>query len=103
MPATASQASTLLGTASSGARSRATSNLSNSSNPAQDVAFQSFSSPPAARPSDTSSAQVTETVGRMLQCLSVICSVQSGDEAQTKMEELNKQLKLNLAGTWPDR
>jgi HbrB-like len=93
-----SQTSTLLGTASSGARSRATSSLSNSSNPAQDVAFQSFSSPPAARPGDTSSAQVTETVGRMLQCLSVICSVQSGDEAQNKMEELNKQLKLNWLG-----
>ena len=93
-----SQTSTLLGTASSGARSRATSNLSNTSNPAQEVAFQSFSSPPAARPGDNSSAQVTETVGRMLQCLSVICSVQSGDEAQTGMEELNRQLKLNWLG-----
>ena len=90
-----SQASTLL---ASGGRSRATSNLSNTSNPAQDVAFQSFSSPPAARPSDSTSAQVTETVGRMLQCLSVLCSVQTGDEAQTKMEELNKQLKLNWLG-----
>ena len=90
-----SQASTLL---ASGGRSRATSNLSNTSNPAQDVAFQSFSSPPAARPSDSTSAQVTETVGRMLQCLSVLCSVQTGDEAQMKMEELNKQLKLNWLG-----
>ena len=90
-----SQASTVL---ASGGRSRAASNLSNTSNPAQDVAFQSFSSPPAARPSDSTSAQVTETVGRMLQCLSVLCSVQTGDEAQTKMEELNKQLKLNWLG-----
>ncbi|KIV88443.1 hypothetical protein PV10_08126 [Exophiala mesophila] len=93
-----SQSSTLLGSMSGGGRSRATSNLSVSSNPAQDVAFQSFSSPPAARPSDSSSAQVTETVGRMLQCLSVLCSIQSGDDAQAKMEELNKQLKLNWLG-----
>ena len=93
-----SQTSTLLGTTSSGGRSRAASNLSNTSNPAQDVAFQSFSSPPAARPSDSTSSQVTEIVGRMLQCLSVLCSVQSGDEAQAKMEELNRQLKLNWLG-----
>lgn len=93
-----SQSSTLLGTLSSGARSRATSNLSSGSNPAQEVAFQSFSSPPAARPSDNSSAHVTETVGRMLQCLSVLCSVQTGDEAQSKLEDLNKQLKLNWLG-----
>lgn len=95
-----SQASTLLGggAASSGGRSRAASNLSSGSGGASDVAFQSFSSPPAARPSDSSSSQVTETVGRMLQCLSVLCSVQTGDEAQTKMEELNRQLKLNWLG-----
>lgn len=95
-----SQASTLLGGAatSSGGRSRATSNLSTGSGGAQDVAFQSFSSPPAARPTDNTSSQVTETVGRMLQCLSVLCSVQTGDEAQTKMEELNRQLKLNWLG-----
>ncbi|RMZ83232.1 hypothetical protein DV738_g1230, partial [Chaetothyriales sp. CBS 135597] len=93
-----SQASTLLDSSSSQARSRATSNLSNASNPAQDVAFHSFSSPPAARPTDNSSAQVTETVGRMLQCLSVLCSVQTGDDSQAKMEELNRQLKLNWLG-----
>jgi hypothetical protein len=101
-----SQASTLLsggGAATSssglgGGRSRATSNLSSGSGGASDVAFQSFSSPPAARPSDNTSSQVTETVGRMLQCLSVLCSVQTGDDAQAKMEELNKQLKLNWLG-----
>ncbi len=93
-----SQSSTLLGSMTSGGRSRATSNLSVVSNPAQDVAFQSFSSPPAARPSDSSSSHVTETVGRMLQCLSVLGSIQSGDDAQAKMEELNKQLKLNWLG-----
>jgi hypothetical protein len=90
-----SQSSTLLGALSSAGRSRATSNVSN---PAQEVAFESFSSPPAARPSDSSSAQVTETVGRMLQCVSVLASVQSGDEAQGKVEELAKELKLNWLG-----
>lgn len=93
-----SQSSTLLGTVSSGARSRATSNLSTGSNPAQEVAFQSFSSPPTARPSDIDSKQVTETVGRMLQCLCVLCSVQSGDGPQEKLEELSRQLKLNWLG-----
>ncbi|EXJ79558.1 hypothetical protein A1O3_07837 [Capronia epimyces CBS 606.96] len=93
-----SQGSTLLGSVGSGGRSRATSNLSVVSNPAQDVAFQSFSSPPAARPTDSSSAQITETVGRMLQCLSVLCSVQSGDDGQGNMEELTRQLKLNWLG-----
>ena len=91
-----SQSSTLVGTVSSTGRSRATSNTSN---PAlQEVAFESFSSPPAARPTDTSSAMVTETVGRMLQCVSVLASVQSGDEPQDKIEELAKELKLNWLG-----
>lgn len=89
-----SQSSTLLGSSSAG-RSRATSNTSN---PAQDIAFQSLASPPAARPTDTSSGQVTEMVGRMLQCVSVLASVQSGDEAQAKIEELGKELKLNWLG-----
>jgi hypothetical protein len=44
-------------------------------------------------------ARLTETIGRMLQCLSVLVSVQSGDEAQEKMERLVKALKWNwLAG-----
>ena len=89
-----SQSSTLLGSSSAG-RSRATSNTSN---PAQDIAFQSLASPPAARPTDSSSAQVTETVGRMLQCVSVLASVQSGDEAQAKIGKLGKELKLNWLG-----
>jgi hypothetical protein len=94
-----SQASTLLsGAVSSGGRSRAASNLSTGSGPANEVAFNSFSSPPTARAADNTSSQVTETVGRMLQCLSVLCSVQTADEAQAKMEELNKQLKLNWLG-----
>jgi hypothetical protein len=44
------------------------------------------------------SAKVTETVGRMLQCVSVLASVQSGDEAQAKMERLTKELKYNWLG-----
>lgn len=88
-----SQGSTLLG---DGGRSRATSNLSAPELP-------SFGSPstrnnirPNQGPPDSS--QVTETVGRMLQCVSVLGSVQSGDDAQTKMEDLAKLLKLNWLG-----
>lgn len=89
-----SQSSTLLGSSSAG-RSRATSNTSN---PAQDIAFHSLASPPAARSTDHSSAHITETVARMLQCVSVLASVQSNDEAQAKMEDLGKELKLNWLG-----
>ncbi|KAL8643850.1 MAG: hypothetical protein Q9226_008080 [Calogaya cf. arnoldii] len=91
-----SQGSTLIG---DGNRSRATSNLSAPELPP-------FASPPSSRryPSsqqeqlDTSSTQVTETVGRMLQCVSVLASVQSRDESQIKMEALAKELKLNWLG-----
>lgn len=88
-----SQSSTLLG---DGGRSRATSNLSAPELP-------TFGSPPTRnnmRPiqGPPSSSQVTETVGRMLQCVSVLASVQSGDEAQAKMEDLAKLLKLNWLG-----
>ncbi|KAF2848736.1 HbrB-like protein, partial [Plenodomus tracheiphilus IPT5] len=38
------------------------------------------------------SAKVTETVGRMLQCVSVLVSLQSGDEAQGKIGRVNKEL-----------
>ncbi|KAI9791852.1 MAG: hypothetical protein M1816_003397 [Peltula sp. TS41687] len=41
---------------------------------------------------------VTETVGRMLQCVSVLASMNSGDEAQRKMEDLAKTLKHNWLG-----
>ena len=85
-----SQGSTLLG---DGGRSRATSNLSAPELP-------SFGSPLSSRrqqgPPDSS--QVTETVGRMLQCVSVLASVQSGDDSQVKMEDLAKALKLNWLG-----
>ena len=104
-----SQTSTLLGTTNSDPasdlssvnRSRATSNVSNASNLSNSSihqTFQSFSSPPTATSNSTSSAQITETVGRMLQCVSVLASVQSGDAAQSQMEELGKELKLNWLG-----
>ncbi|KAI4119475.1 MAG: hypothetical protein LQ345_000629 [Seirophora villosa] len=82
-----SQGSTLIG---EGNRSRATSNLS-----APD--FPAFASPPRRAP-QPDSTHVTETVGRMLQCVSVLASVQSSDDAQIKMEGLVKELKLNWLG-----
>lgn len=85
-----SQGSTLLGEAA-GARSRATSNLSAPELPP-------FASPSARRQVPPDSSQVTETVGRMLQCVSVLASVQSGDDSQAKMEDLAKALKLNWLG-----
>lgn len=51
---------------------------------------------------EDSSKQLTETVGRMLQCMSVLASVGiggGGDEgSQAKMEELTRGLKLNWLG-----
>ena len=97
-----SQGSTLLsGGSSEYARSRATSNTS-----APDVVFQS---PPhthqqasiIARGPTTAAAgssHVTEIVGRMLQCVSVLASLQTGDESQQKMESLSKAIKLNWLG-----
>jgi HbrB-like protein len=43
-------------------------------------------------------ARVTEIVGRVLQCVSVLASVQSDDDAQRNMEELTKTLKWNWLG-----
>ncbi|KAL8728471.1 MAG: hypothetical protein Q9166_005369 [cf. Caloplaca sp. 2 TL-2023] len=86
-----SQGSTLVG---DGNRSRATSNLSAPELPP-------FASTPSSRrqqQEQPSSTQVTETVGRMLQCVSVLASVQSRDESQVKMEGLAKELKLNWLG-----
>lgn len=105
-----SQSSTLLNAGTLGAsyssdgpgfsRSRATSNTSNPeqllfqnqpfSPPKQHKAFQQG-------PSD-SSHLITETVGRMLQCISVLTSIQSGDEAQEQIEVLSKALKHNWLG-----
>lgn len=83
-----SQGSTLIG---DGNRSRATSNLSAPELPP-------FASPPRRAPQQPDSTHVTETVGRMLQCVSVLASVQSNDDAQVKMEGLAKELKLNWLG-----
>ncbi|KAJ5080938.1 hypothetical protein N7456_013648 [Penicillium angulare] len=90
---------------SSNSRSRATSNTSSNPDP---MIFSSISSPPATsanRPtiihragSADSSHVITETVGRMLQCVSVIASVQTGDASQERIEVLSKALKHNWLG-----
>jgi hypothetical protein len=86
-------------------RSRATSNTSAGSFSAHSThsipqANPSLLQPiPAAlRPQPMDSAKVTETVGRMLQCVSVLVSLQSGDESQEKMGRVNKELKYNWLG-----
>ena len=93
-------------------RSRATSNTSAgsfSSNPSQHAPINHVSTinhlhpPPNTMPSSLrqqpmDSAKVTETVGRMLQCVSVLVSLQSSDEAQEKIGRLNKELKYNWLG-----
>ncbi|KAG0646185.1 Target of rapamycin complex 2 subunit bit61 [Hyphodiscus hymeniophilus] len=121
-----SQTTTLLGGASSsgdgsGNRSRAISNVSYNSDPASNLGLgiSGTMPPPPARPftpssthpllqrgsrerNEDSSNKVTETVGRMLQCMSVLASVGvggGGDESsQGKMEELTRGLKLNWLG-----
>ncbi|EAT76974.2 hypothetical protein SNOG_15599 [Parastagonospora nodorum SN15] len=94
-------------TTTSSTRSRATSNTSAgsfSSNPASHPATINHlhpppsQMPPALRQQPMDSAKVTETVGRMLQCVSVLVSLQSGDEAQEKIGRLNKELKYNWLG-----
>jgi hypothetical protein len=99
-----SQSSTLLDSGSpfsAAGRSRATSNTSAGSFPSSVGAHSTGShgglaALPPPQPMD--SAQVTEMVGRMLQCVSVLASVQSKDDAQSKMERLTKELKLNWLG-----
>ncbi|KAH7392491.1 HbrB-like-domain-containing protein [Pyrenochaeta sp. MPI-SDFR-AT-0127] len=54
--------------------------------------------PPSLRQQPMDSAKVTETVGRMLQCVSVLVSLQSGDESQDKIGRVNKELKYNWLG-----
>ncbi|KAJ5888962.1 hypothetical protein N7495_009003 [Penicillium taxi] len=88
---------------SSNSRSRAASNTSSIPDP---LIFPPPSSPPVVhqrqtvihRGSADSSHVITETVGRMLQCVSVLASVQTGDEAQEKIEVLSKTLKHNWLG-----
>ncbi|KAJ5953502.1 hypothetical protein N7454_000398 [Penicillium verhagenii] len=89
---------------SSNSRSRATSNTSSNPDP---MIFSSLSSPPTSNQRPTimhragsadSSHVITETVGRMLQCVSVISSVQTGDASQDRIEILSKALKHNWLG-----
>ncbi|CAI6262925.1 unnamed protein product [Periconia digitata] len=97
-------------TFASTSRSRATSNTSagsfsahsTHSNPAVAAANNLLrpdaALPPSMRSQPMDLSTVTETVGRMLQCISVLVSLQSGDEAQEKMGRLNKELKYNWLG-----
>ncbi|KAJ5483771.1 hypothetical protein N7530_003017 [Penicillium desertorum] len=90
---------------SSDSRSRATSNTSSNADP---LFFQSITSPPTSNKRPTvihrgntsadSSHVITETVGRMLQCISVLASVQTDDAAQERIEILSKSLKHNWLG-----
>lgn len=109
-----SQGSTLLDAASTAGRSRATSNTSagsfgtslphlNSSMPtltptggAPTVSLTSAPFP--ANPVIQDPAQVTDTVARMLQCLYVLASCQTGDVGQGVVERLTGALKYNWLG-----
>ncbi|KAK5112008.1 hypothetical protein LTR62_004542 [Meristemomyces frigidus] len=114
-----SQGSTLLDAASSSSggahslasRSRATSNTSAGSfgtsmpHLASPLAggqgsFSATTShpPPAPTPVLTDPAKVTDTVARMLQCLYVLASCQTGDVGQGVIERLTGALKYNWLG-----
>lgn len=86
-------------------RSRATSNTSAGSFSAHSIHSNPSNFlqpgqhiPPSLRAAPMDSAKVTETVGRMLQCVSVLVSLQSGDDAQEKMGKLTRELKYNWLG-----
>jgi hypothetical protein len=84
-------------------RSRATSNTSAGSFSSNPHNHPSTLHPPTSMPTSLrqqpmDSAKVTETVGRMLQCISVLVSLQSGDESQDKMARMSKELKYNWLG-----
>ena len=109
-----SQSSTLFDSTSNPSRSRAVSNTSAPElpsfapqagrrpahrHPSVHASFsQSSRDPGTSAGNDTTSQLITHTVARMLQCVSVLASVRSGDEAQKMMEELAKELKLNWLG-----
>ncbi|KAI9643062.1 hypothetical protein NHQ30_008797 [Ciborinia camelliae] len=124
-----SQNTTLLGCGSSigdasSSRSRAISNVSYGSEQSASGGLGISGMPPPPRPFspnsthpavgyglsarerrqanvEDSSKKLTETVGRMLQCMSVLSSVGVGagdDSAQEKMEDLGRGLKLNWLG-----
>jgi hypothetical protein len=86
-------------------RSRATSNTSAGSFSAHSIHSNpstllppNAQLPPSLRTQPMDSAKVTETVGRMLQCVSVLVSLQSSDESQDKIGRLSKELKYNWLG-----
>ncbi|KZF19882.1 HbrB-domain-containing protein [Xylona heveae TC161] len=84
------------GILSSPHRSRATSNTS------AGAITRSRGGSGASQPPPQYAAQivshVAETVGRLLQCISVLAAIHSGDDAQTKMEALARELKHNWLG-----
>jgi hypothetical protein len=74
----------------------AASNYSTSFSPPQNSILASVQTPPL--PEDPSRL-ITETVGRMFQCISILASVNSADdEAQAQIEALSKAIKLNWLG-----
>lgn len=112
-----SQGSTLLDAASSSSggamslagRSRATSNTSagsfgislphlHSPSLAGPGSFSATAPPPSPQEVFTDPAKVTETVARMLQCLYVLASCQTGDAGQGVVERLTGALKYNWLG-----
>nr|POE83360.1 target of rapamycin complex 2 subunit bit61 [Quercus suber] len=114
-----SQTSTLLDAASSSSggalslasRSRATSNTSagsfgaslphvNLNSPAIGApgSFSATAGPPSPPESFIDPTKVTETVARMLQCLYVLASCQTGDTGQGVVERLTGALKYNWLG-----
>ncbi|THZ86275.1 HbrB-like protein [Aureobasidium pullulans] len=59
----------------------------------------SFSPDPSGRPPTFADpAQVTQTVARMLQCVSVVAGAQTGDQSQSMVERLTRELKYNWLG-----
>lgn len=109
-PSTFTTGSSSLNQNQNQSRSRATSNLSapelpsfgsasgRRPTPATTTTSYSTSHHQQNQQSQPDSAMVTETIARMLQCVAVLASVQSGDEAQARMEQLAKALKLNWLG-----
>ena len=111
-----SQGSTLLDAASSSSggamslasRSRATSNTSagsfGTSMPHLNSplgapgSFSATSQPHSPQPTFTDPTKITETVARMLQCLYVLASCQTGDVGQGVVERLTGALKYNWLG-----
>lgn len=104
-----STSTTLLGEGSAGGRSRAISNVSFGSH-GSDSALRPFTPTAGSgvqilgsvrEQNVEDSKQVTDMVGRMLQCMSVLSSLSGGnadDEGNGKMVELCKMLKLNWLG-----